>query len=263
MKGTRHNIVDGRRRSQRYFPPRYLLRRYELLRMIPVGHTFCEVGAGDLTFSRDLLDRFDHGTAIEMSDDIAMSFAQLPAAHRQRLTVRAGALDEVDVDGGFDCVVSCEVLEHIDDDLGFLTRLHTLLVPGGTIALSVPSRMKYWTVHDEIVGHLRRYERAQLHDRLVAAGFTDIDIRSYGFPWVNLLRLPRLLLARHQAAERASWDQNRRTEESNHRQIPESLSTSPLRFLTRPQLFAPLGAVSRFFNRFDLSDGYVVTARRR
>lgn len=247
----------------RYRPPRSLFRRFELLDMIEGGTTFCEVGPGDLQLATELLDRFERGTVVELDDGCRGFHAALAPDLRARLSVAIGPFEDMALAERFECVVCCEVLEHVEDDRHFLEQLRTLLVPGGIVALSVPSRMKYWTVHDEIVGHLRRYERDELTVLLQAAGFDDIEIRSYGFPWVNLLRVPRGVVARRQAAERSGWDQRRQTIESNHRQIPAQLAGSPLRHLTRPSVIAPLAWVSRMFAGMDLSDGYAVRARRR
>ena len=245
-----------------YLPPRYLFRRSELLRQLRPGNRFLELGAADLTLSRELLGHFQSGVAIELTPDAQEALASLPSEQQERLDVLvADAMEDV-VEGQFDAVVFCEVLEHIDDDAGWLAMIHRRLVPGGQLVASVPSRMKYWTHHDEMVGHLRRYERKELIQLIEAAGFSNVAVTSYGFPWVNILRLPRLLLARQQSAAVSHLGQVDRTMESNHRQIPDRLRSSPLRFVTRPALLEPFAWLSRPFNRFDLSDGYLVTADR-
>ncbi len=246
----------------KYLPPRYLFRRYEVLRNLGPGGRFLEVGAGDLTLSLDLLKHFERGVAIELTDDLQAVHASLPEDIRERLTPLTGNFTDLDLEGEFDAVVSCEVLEHVLEHEAFLQHLHSVLRPDGQLILAVPSRMKYWTVHDEIVGHIRRYEKNEIRGLLENAGFGSIRVLSYGFPWVNLLRVPRRILAGRQRAERSQWDLDTQTQQSNHRQIPESLSRSPIRFLTRPTLVRPFAAFSRIFNPYDLSDGYVIVARR-
>lgn len=245
-----------------YRPPRALFRRFELLSLVSGGRAFCEIGAGDLTLARDLLERFDRGTVVDLDPTCLEIHASFPPSVRNRLAMVIGDAEDLIPSERFDCVVCCEVLEHVRDDRALLVRFFELLAPGGELVLSVPSRMKYWSVHDDIVGHRRRYERDALRELLESAGFSDVEIRSYGYPWVNLLRLPRRVLARRQVPERGAWDRDRRTLESNHRQIPPSLAGSPLRLLTRPSLIAPLAAVSRLFVGSDLSDGYVARACR-
>ncbi len=248
-----------------YRPPRFLFRRYEILRSIGAGRRFLEVGAADLSLSIDLLDRFDEGLAIDLCDDLEESYARLPRELRARLAVRRVDVETVAREAtnhaAFDAVVCCEVLEHVEDDRGFLRALRACLAPGGRLALSVPSRMKYWSRHDEVVGHLRRYEKHELKQLLEEAGFEAVDIRSYGFPWVNVLRIPRLLLAKRQERERASWSQREQTIRSNHQQIPERLASSRIGLIVNSFTVAPLAFLSRAFGSFDWSDGYVVLAR--
>lgn len=243
-----------------YLPPRYLFRRFELLRGLRSGGRFLEIGAADLTLTRELLKRFDSGVGIDFTPDIKDAHSKLPVADQSRLDVMCGDFFELDLQGSFDCIITCEVMEHVEADGRFLKRINDLLAPGGQLVLSVPARQKYWTVHDEIVGHLRRYEKPELEQLMASSGFDNARVVSYGWPWVNFLRLPRAMLANAQARDRAEWDTHTQTIESNHRQIPQGLSDSPIALITRPGVFAPFAWLSSIFNRFDLSDGYVAFA---
>jgi SAM-dependent methyltransferase len=50
-----------------------------------------------------------------------------------------------------------DVLEHVEDDVGFLKRLRDLLAPAGRVYVTVPAYRTLWSVQDEYVGHFRRY----------------------------------------------------------------------------------------------------------
>jgi hypothetical protein len=52
----------------KYYPPRYLFRRYELLRRVSEGNHFLEIGAGRLLLSVELLRYFRRGTLIDFSE---------------------------------------------------------------------------------------------------------------------------------------------------------------------------------------------------
>lgn len=246
----------------KYRPPRFLFRRHELLRRVRRGETFMEIGAADLALTRELLERFDRGLAVDFSDDLPQSYAALPQALRKRLEISNVNVMTEAVPGEFDCVVACEVMEHIEDDAGFVARLHACLKPGGQLLISVPAKAQYWTVHDELVGHLRRYERADLAGMMEAAGFRDVEVVAYGYPWINGLSRLRVWLAKRTLAEREAWDQEKRTAMSNHRQIPSWLSGSMAPLLVNRVTVWPFAFVSRLFNRQDLSDGYILTARK-
>ena len=246
----------------KYRAPRFLFRRHEVLRRVRPGESFMEIGAADLTLTRELLERFDRGLALDFTDDLPESYENLPAAEKDRLDISNINVMTDDVPGAFDCVVACEVMEHIEDDALFVRKIFENLKPGGQALISVPAKAKYWTVHDKLVGHLRRYERAELTAMLEETGFTDVDVVAYGYPWINWLSHLRVWLARRTLTDRADWDQEKQTSMSNHRQIPGWLSGSLMPLLVNRVTVWPFAVFSRLFNSLDLSDGYVVAMRR-
>lgn len=70
----------------------------------------------------------------------------------------------------YDVLLCSEVLEHIDQDERAIENIASMLHDGGTLILSVPYRMKYWSAHDSFSGHVRRYEPGELEGKLEAAG---------------------------------------------------------------------------------------------
>jgi len=176
-------------------PPRYLFHRQEILNYIQDGENFLEVGTGNIKLGRSLLAYFERVILVDFSEFVQDFFNQLPTEHKQKLKLMIGDINDLTLQETFNCIVSCEVMEHIDNDEAFLRRLHSLLKENGQILLSVPSRMKYWSIHDDIVGHLRRYEKNDIVDLFNKTGFSDIKVISYGFPFLNFLRVLRITLA--------------------------------------------------------------------
>ncbi len=74
-------------------------------------------------------------------------------------------------DASFELVCLFEVLEHLEDDAGFLREVARVLAPGGTLFFSCPVNPQYWTYYDKVVGHERRYRGSELRERVSAAGF--------------------------------------------------------------------------------------------
>lgn len=55
-------------------------------------------------------------------------------------------------------ILLTDVLEHIEDDVGFLAKLLWALKPGACLLLTVPADMSLWSEHDVAYGHHRRYD---------------------------------------------------------------------------------------------------------
>jgi SAM-dependent methyltransferase len=83
-----------------------------------------------------------------------------------------------------------DVLEHIEDDLAFLTRINTLLKTDGIVYITVPAYSWLWSDEDSSAGHFRRYTITSLTKKLVQAGF-KIEFSTYMF---RFLPLPIFLL---------------------------------------------------------------------
>jgi glycosyltransferase involved in cell wall biosynthesis len=102
------------------------------------------------------------------------------------------------VPGGFDTVVCLNVIEHVDDDVGSLRNIRSVLSPGGQAIVLVPQGPGLFGTLDEILGHRRRYSEASLRQLATDAGFEVRELLRFnrvGTPawWLN----GRLLRRRH------------------------------------------------------------------
>lgn len=86
------------------------------------------------------------------------------------LAVRVGDWRLPFADDAFRAVFALEILEHIEEDEGLLSEMVRVLEPGGLAVISVPLHMDRWTAIDDSVGHVRRYEPADLLAKIEAAG---------------------------------------------------------------------------------------------
>lgn len=65
-----------------------------------------------------------------------------------------------------------DVLEHIDNDVGFLKKLRLLLSPGGSLFITVPAYPLLWSAEDIHDGHKRRYTIHSIKKALHESGFS-------------------------------------------------------------------------------------------
>jgi len=248
----------------RYRHPRFLFRRYEVMRIVEKGELFLEVGPGDLGLALDLISKFSAGTLIDFNTtDVTQIYDNLPEYYKQRLKLVIADFSQYDqIESKFDCVVACEVLEHVEKDVLFLQRANDLLIKGGQLILSVPARQKYWSVDDVIVGHYRRYERRELHEKLTEAGYSQIKIIAYGFPFQNLIRLGRIALAKYQYKEKVNWEKKKQSQQSAF-MVKKRANINWIGLFVNKYTIYPFCVVAALFNHMDFAEGYVVSARKK
>lgn len=129
-----------------------------------------DVGCGDAWFARQLLTRLPDGSRI-VGWDSALDDAQLEA-------LRPGLPDGLHLtsttpEGAFDLILCMDVLEHVEDDHGFLRRVvGDHLKCGGKLLFTVPAWPGLFSVHDEALRHYRRYTPTTGRRLLAGAGLT-------------------------------------------------------------------------------------------
>lgn len=88
-------------------------------------------------------------------------------------------------------VVSCDVLEHIGDDVAAMREMLRVLTPGGVLVATVPAHPYLWSEHDEALAHLRRYTRNEIVSKLQEAGYRVEKLSaavSFVFPLILMFR---------------------------------------------------------------------------
>jgi hypothetical protein len=83
-----------------------------------------------------------------------------------------------------------DVVEHVENDVEFLTHLHELIIDNGFIFITVPSFKTLWSNEDVEAGHFRRYTRKGMEEKLLRIGF-KIEYSTYIF---SILVIPIFLL---------------------------------------------------------------------
>ena len=218
---------------------------------------FVEMGAGTGHMTRLFLERGFTGACHDLGED-SRQMMRRNLADAGECMVVVDDLSELPLDG-FDYLFAFEVLEHIEPDLQVLREWMRYLKPGGRVLLSVPAHARKYGRSDELVGHVRRYEKDQLHRLMQDAGIDDIRIINYGYPITELTRrLSNRIVRNDQSYEGLSPEQRSiRSAQAKPAAINRVLS------MLSDKLVLPFCVVQRWFYRRDLGDGYVACGIKR
>lgn len=131
---------------------------------------------------------------------------QRESARRLGLTVLDGRLpDRLPFpEDSFDMVLALDVLEHVRDDGAAVSRLASMLRPGGVLLVTVPAHPWLWSRWDAWNHHWRRYTRAALGRIMAVPGLAPPLIRNLNgflFPAVVGIRLAKRTLGIDDGAE--------------------------------------------------------------
>jgi len=118
-------------------------------------------------------------------------------------------LTKIDFNEEFDLILSVDVMEHIEDDIGVFRRFYNSLRPGGRVMINTPSNLGGSDAHshedESFIGeHVRLgYSKEDITAKLEAAGFRVESFEyTYGkwgkLYWKLSLKYPMLMLNKSQ-----------------------------------------------------------------
>jgi len=238
--------------------PKYILRR-ACIRTVTADWApgrFVELGAGSGDLTSEFLARGFDGVCY----DLGARTRELLRARLAGYGARAQVVDDIGTlqPGSFGYLFAFEVLEHIVDDVAALERWTRLLQRGGRCVISVPAHQRKYGADDAAVGHVRRYEKAQIRKLLEGCGYDDIHVRNYGFPLGNLTRLVANRMQKT-AGESGAEDAVARSIRSG---VEQPRLTRKLSAAFNGAVLAPFTVLQRAFFSLDWGDGYVLSARK-
>lgn len=144
------------------------------------GASILDVGAGDGFFA-SVLKAQSPAVAITCFDP-GYEQTERPLAVDRRSGIEVTATEPA---GVFDAITLLDVLEHVEDDEGFLQPLiRARLRPGGCVLFSVPAWPRLFSDHDRTLRHFRRYTPRAASALLGRAG---LDVVRHGGLFHSLL----------------------------------------------------------------------------
>lgn len=158
-----------------------------------LGEHPVEVGSGLGDYALEWIPRVEKFTATE-ADPVLLGQLREVMAGYPTVTVRQLLLPTSER-ADHSCLVSYNVLEHIDDHVGALRSMARLVRPEGYIVLVCPAFQFAMSPVDIATGHVRRYTKKTMRRALTEAGLEVVQLRyanSLGlvcyYGWTSLLR---------------------------------------------------------------------------
>ena len=183
--------------------PRY--NRWQYSRVAPyLGGRICEVGSGIGNMSTLILGGAPELLVVTDTDSYYREALQRQFGGRHDVVVEELTVPDKSAANrfqryGLDTVVALNVIEHVAEDLEALKSMAAMLRPGGRAVVLVPAFPGLFGSLDYELGHVRRYTRSSLSQRMSEAGF-QVQ-RAFYFNlvgtlgwWVNarLRKVPRI-----------------------------------------------------------------------
>ena len=153
---------------------------------LPARARILDAGCGS---GRNMVELARHGhvTGVELSP-ASVGLAR----ERNAGEVIAGSVLDMPLESdSFDLAVCLDVIEHLADDVGALRELRRVVVPGGSLLVTVPAYQWLWSGHDEVNHHHRRYSRRSLERAAAEAGWEKVRTTHF-----NSLLLPVAVMLR-------------------------------------------------------------------
>lgn len=142
-----------------------------------------DIGCGDLFFLKKYAALYPQNSYIGVDTNFTPAFI---AAEKNTSNITlTNSLDKVNTIVA-DCILLLDVLEHIEDDKGFLNMLASKLFtsPDTLLFITVPAFQSLFITRDVFLEHHRRYNYASLKKVVTDAGF---KIHDQGYFFFSLL----------------------------------------------------------------------------
>jgi len=225
----------------------------DIIRSLPgKKKRFVDIGCGGGPISKVLLDMDMQGTALDYSVEalkVCRSHLADYVVRGQVDIVEGDATKEIGIPTDHDCGVSYMVMEHVEDDIGFAKKCSSFVRDGGHFIFAVPGRKDKWTLEDETVGHLRRYDRDDLKQVLEKAGLKDVKVISVAVPVANmLLGISDVMVRRSAEMAKKELSLEEQTKLSGIREIPwKTVFPSWVSIILNQATLYPFFIIQRWF----------------
>jgi SAM-dependent methyltransferase len=190
----------------------WIRRRFDVMKRLADGvvrsaKSSAEIGCGNGLLQKDLEDGYGIPVAGFELNQLALdrNVSRISPLYCYNIHQR-----NAEFRGHFDLLFLFDVLEHIEDESGFLQSVKFHLSGGGKLLINVPAHQSFYSDYDRAAGHIRRYSIGQLAKVCEQNGLKMQASTYWGLPLVPLL-LARKLMSMERSDGKAGFDTRGRT----------------------------------------------------
>lgn len=218
---------------------------------------FIEVGPGSGEITRLLLDLGWTGQSYDLEaitiQHLQMRFAKEIEQGRYS-AVNADYLSQPQQPGSADMVISCMVMEHLEDasESAYMRKSSEILSRGGLMIGLVPGSPAHWGIEDDIAGHCRRYTRDKILGLMAQTGWTVGHLAGLTFPVSNFLLPVSNFLVNRSEKSKLGLSATERTKSSGRRHVKfKTHFPSLLALILNRRVLWPLHLLQKVFKNSD------------
>jgi SAM-dependent methyltransferase len=163
--------------------------------LVPQAAEMAEIGCGSGLLQRQIEDRYSRKvTGFDLNEfALRQNISRLSEVCCYDICKKDPSLRS-----RFDLIFLLDVLEHIDDEVGFLTAILHHLAPVGYLIVNVPAGQCVYSAYDRAAGHKRRYSFRSFRSVVQRSGLSIVNWTYWGLPLLPLVVLRKLWLAGQQ-----------------------------------------------------------------
>ncbi len=152
-----------------------LLKRENVHRILDVG---CGLGKVTVILAKKGLDV----VGIDISPKLIKLAREKALKNKVNVPFEVTKLSKFDVGEKFDAVLFAGVLEHIEDEERMIQDAKRVLKDGGKIVITdMPTFSFLYHPRDKRIGHIRRYNKSLIREKLESHGYSNIKLTYYNF----------------------------------------------------------------------------------
>lgn len=149
-------------------------------------------GSGELSIMLAQNGYYVEGVDIE-NDYIALANRNSKKLRVKNCNFIVSSIEKYKSQTKYDALVSVDVLEHIKDDKYAFEKMSSFIKPGGSAIITIPAGQYLSGLHDEQLGHFRRYSKGSFK-KIIPNSLRIVQMRYFGFFFIPVSFLMSRLL---------------------------------------------------------------------